>query len=284
LKTVTLNIKNKITAPGFDFKEHLRLRTCLDISNNEIIFSLFSPENELIYLQHCILKANEKPAEVLEYLIETEPFFSQNYANVYVCVSNTLYTLVPAALFVNENKEQLLKFNHNITNDFVVLSDEIFSADSHCIYAFDKRIKELIDKAFPNNHVKHKTSCLIEGLPSASSKTHKTCLVNVQGNNMDVALYNKKLLFFNTFEFQTAEDFLYFILAGLEQNSCTLDETEVVLAGEIETGSALYLTLKQYIPKIKFAVSNRSIVKKNDFVQLPEHFYYTLFSLYLCAL
>ena len=216
--------------------------------------------------------------------METEPFFSQNYANVYICVSNTLYTLVPAALFVKENKEEVLKFNHNITNDVLILSDEIFSADSHCIYAFDKKTKELLDKTFPNNHVKHKTSCLIEGLPSSASKTHKTCLVNVQGNNMDVALFNKKLLFFNTFEFQTSEDFLYFILAGLEQNGCTLDETEVVLAGEIETGSALYLTLKQYIPKLKFAVTHKSIVKKNDFVKLPDHFYYTLFNLYLCAL
>jgi len=284
LKTIVLNIKTKITAPDFDFSNHSRLRACIDISNSEIIFSLFTEENEWVYLQHGVLKANEKTAEVLESLIETEPFFSQNYANVYVCVSNSLYTLVPGALFVNENKEDVLKFNHNITKDVVILSDEIFSADSHCVYAFDKKVKELLDKTFPNNHIKHKTSCLIEGLPSVASKTYKTCLVNVQGNNMDVALYNKKLLFFNTFEFQTAEDFLYFILAGLEQNSCTLDETEVVLAGEIETGSALYLTLKQYIPKLKFAVANKSISKKNDFIKLPEHFYYTLFNLYLCAL
>ena len=284
MKTIALNIKTKITSPDFDFSNHSKLRACIDISNSELVFSLFTAENELVYLQHCILKANEKTNEVLEYLLETEPFFSQSYANVYVCVSNTLYTLVPAALFVNENKEDVLKFNHNITNDVIVLSDEIFSADSHCVYAFDKKTKELLDKTFPNNHVKHKTSCLIEGLPSTASKTHKTCLVNVQGNNMDVALYSKKLIFFNTFEFQTAEDFLYFILASLEQNAFTPDETEVVLAGEIETGSALYLTLKQYIPKIKFAVADTSIGKKNDFIKLPDHFYYTLFNRYLCAL
>ena len=284
MKTVSLNIKNKITAPDFDFSNHGKLRACIDVSSAELIFSLFTAENELAYLQHCLLKANEKVADVLEYLIETDPFFSQNYANVYICVSNSLYTLVPTALFVNENKAELLKFNHTITNESVVLSDEIVSADSHCVYAIDKRVKELLDKTFPNNHVKHKTSCLIESLPTTTSKTHKTCLVNVQGNSMDVALYNKKLLFFNTFEFQTAEDFLYFILAGLEQNACLLDETEVVLAGEIEAGSALYLTLKEYVPKLKFAVTNRSILKKNDFVKLPDHFYYTLFNLYLCAL
>ncbi len=284
MKIIALNIKTKTTSPGFDFANHAKLRACINISDREIITSLFTPENELVYLQHCLIKANEKPVEILEHLIDIEPFFSHAYANVYVCVSNNLYTLIPSALFVNENKEQLLKFNHNITNDVVVLSDEIVSTDSHCVYAFSKKLKELIDKVFPNNHVKHKTSCLIDSLSTSASKTHKTCLVNVQENSIDIALYNKKLIFFNTFEFQTAEDFLYFVLATLEQNTFTLDETEVVLAGEIETGSAIFITLKQYIPKIKFAVTNKSIVKQNDFVKIPDHFYYTLFNLYLCAL
>jgi hypothetical protein len=284
VKTVTLNIKTKITSPDFDFANHAKFHACLDISPTEIIFSLFSLENELVYLQHCLLKTTEKPAEVLEHLIETEPFFSQSYMGVYVSVSNSLYTLVPAALFVNESKEEVLKFNHNITSDVVVISDEIVSADSHCVYAFDKRVKELLDKTFPNNHVKHKASCLIESLPTVASKTHKTCLVNVQGNIMDAALYNKKLQFFNSFEFQTAEDFLYYILATVEQNNFALDETEIVLAGEVEVGSAIYETLSQYSPKLKFAVASKSIVRKNDFVKLPDHFYYTLFNLYLCAL
>ena len=121
-----------------------------------------------------------------------------------------------------------MKFNHNITNDAIVLSDEIISADSHCVYAFDKKVKELLDRSFPNNHVKHRTTCLIEGLPAIASKTHKTCLVNVQGNTLDIALYNKKLQFFNSFEFQTAEDFLYYTLAALEQNSFTLDNLPFV--------------------------------------------------------
>lgn len=284
MKTITLNTKTKITAPGFDFAGHAKFHACLDISASEIIFSLFNLENELVYLQHIVLKANEKVAYVLTHLTETEPFFSQSYMGVYVCVSNAVYTLVPNALFVNENKEEVLKFNHRIANDAVILSDEIISADSHCIYAFDRKVKELLDKIFPNNHLKHKASCLIESLPATVSKTHKTCLLHVQGNTLDVALYHKRLLFFNSFEFQTAEDVLYYTLATLEQNACATDETEVLLSGEVESGSAIYATLSQYIPKLKFAVVHKSIRKKNDFIKIPEHFYYTLFNLYLCAL
>ncbi len=284
MKTIELNSKVKINSPVLDLKQHAKLRACIEISNAEIITALFSLENEIVHLEHFMLKAGEKTDEVLEHLINNNDFFSHNYANVYIGISTPHYTLVPGALFENANKEQLLKFNHAVSSDELVLSDEIISVESHCAYAVNRKVKELLGKTFPNNHIKHKTTCLVESLSSTASKTHKTCLVNVQGENMDVALYNKKLLFFNSFSFQTAEDFLYFILASLEQNACHLEETEIVLAGEIETGSALYNTVKKYIPKVKFAVTDTSIVKKNDFMKLPEHFYYSLFNLYLCAL
>lgn len=267
-----------------DLKQHAKLRACIEIAPSEITLALFSLESELVYLEQFILKAGERMHETLEHLVQNHDLFAHNYANVYIGIANAHYTLVPGALFESANKEQLFKFNHALASDEIVLTDEIFSSESVCVYSVNKRIKELLDKAFPNNHIRHKATCLIESLPSADSKTHKTCLVNVQGENMDVALYQKKLLFFNSFGFQSAEDFLYFILAALEQNNCTLEETEIVLAGEIETGSALYNTIKKYIPKIKFAVVNRSIIKKNDFVKLPEHFYFSLFNLYLCAL
>lgn len=284
MKTISLNSKTKISSPVLDLKQHAKLRASVEISNSEIITALFSLENEIVYLEHFTLKSREKIEEVLEFLIQNNDFFAHNYTNVYVGISNPHYTLVPGALFENANKEQILKFNHAVGNDEIILADEVLSSESRCVYSINRKVKELLDKTFPNNHIKHKATCLIESLSSTASKTHKTCLVNVQGENMDVALYNKKLLFFNSFNFQTAEDFLYFILASLEQNSCTLDETEIILAGEIETGSALYNTLKKYIPKIKFAVIDTSITKKNDFVKLPEHLYFSLFNLYLCAL
>lgn len=284
MKTLSVNSKVKISSPVLDLKKHAQLRACIEISDNGIVLMLFTFENELVYLEHVTIKAGDKVIDVLEYLTQNSEFFAHNYATVLVSFSNAHYTLVPGALFDSGNKEQLLKFNHSLSGDEMVLSDEILSEESFCVYAVNRHVKELLDRVFPNNHVKHKVTCLVESLPALASKSYKTCLVHVEADDMDVALYHKKLLFFNSFQYQAAEDFLYFILASLEQNGCTLDETEVVLAGEVETGSALYNTLKKYVPKIKFAVADKSIVKKNDFVKLPEHFYFSVFNLYLCGL
>ena len=284
MKTVAAKIKTKLIAPDFDFKQSPKLRACLEISPTDVVTALFSAKNELLYLQCYTFKSNEKVNEVFEHLLQTEAFFSQTYLNVYVGVINPLYTVVPSSLFQNDDKEKWLTYNHVIDNDDIILSDDINSTDSKCVYAINQKLKILIDQTFPNNHIKHTYTCIADSLADIASKNYKTCLVHVGTNSFDVALYNKKLLFFNSFEYQSTEDFLYFILASLEQNNFAISETEIVLAGEIEAQSALNEILKEYFPKIKFAVHNKVIVLNDDFAKLPNHFYYSLFNLYLCAL
>lgn len=284
LKTVAAKIKTKIIAPDFDFKQSHKLRACLEISSADLVLALFTSQNEPVYIQHYTFKSNEKISEVFEHLLQSEAFFSQTYASVYISISNPLYTVVPSSLFQTDDKEKWLAYNHVISNDDLVLADDINSIDSKCVYAINQKLKALIDQTFPNNHIKHKSTCITESLSGLASKTHKTCLVHIGTDSFDVALYDKKLLFFNTFEYQSTEDFLYFILASIEQGNLVIDETEIILAGEIELQSALYNSLKEYFPKLKFAVHNKTISLNNDFSKLPNHFYYSLFNLYLCAL
>lgn len=283
MKTITFNSKVKISSPTLDLKQHARLRACIGIGPLEIVLALFSEENELGYLEHVALKPGDKLADALGQLARQNDFFAHSYGQVQIAITGAHYTLVPGALFVNANKEQILRFNHALGADETVLADEIVSAGSFCVYAVNTQVKELLDQVFPNNHIRHKATCLIEQLPALGSRTHKTCLVNVEADTLDIALYDKKLAFFNSFSFQTAEDFLYFILASLGQNGFATEDSEIILAGEIEAGSALHNTLKKYIPRMRFAVSDKSIVRRNDFVKLPDHFYFSLFSLYLCA-
>ncbi|MEO8761152.1 MAG: DUF3822 family protein, partial [Bacteroidia bacterium] len=162
MKTLAAKIKTKIIAPDFDFKQSQKLRACLEISATDMVTALFSTQNELVYLQHYTYKSSEKINEVFEHLIHTEAFFSQSFLNVYVGVVNSLYTIVPTALYHTENKEQWLKFNHSTTDEIIVLSDDVYSSDSKCVYAINQKLKALVDQTFPNNHIKHKTTCIAE--------------------------------------------------------------------------------------------------------------------------
>lgn len=284
MKTLSLNSKTKIVSPSLDLKQHASLRACIELSGSGISMALFSAANEWVYLEQFSLKPGERMDEALEYLGRNNEFFQHSYASVFIQIADVHYTLVPQALYDQAQKEQLYRLNQTPTQNDILLNEEVVSAGGYCIYPVDSRVKSVLDRLFPNNHIRHKAVGLADSLPALASRTRKTCLVNVAAEQMDVALYDKKLIFLNSFSFQSAEDFLYFILASMEQNGCVPDDTEIVLAGEVETGSALYHTLRNYIPKIRFAVADKVIEKKNDFVSLPEHFYFSLLNLYLCAL
>ncbi|MBS1646122.1 MAG: DUF3822 family protein [Bacteroidetes bacterium] len=277
-------ISKKIINPNFDFKQSSRLRACIEIDHGLIRTALFTEQHQPVYLQHHSCSLAEKEHDMWGRLTKTEAFFSQTYAQVYVGLLQNTYTLVPKALYQVQHRQEWLSFNHPIEKDTLCFSDSLYANDSCCVYAIDEKLKEKIDKSFPNNQIKHKTSYLSESLSALSSKKNKTCLVHVQHNSFDVILYDKKMIFFNSFSYETQEDFLYFILAAWEQNHFLLQETELVLSGAIEAQSDLHQFLKSYIPKIKFAVTHSSILLQDDFKELPNHFYYSLFNLYLCAL
>ena len=91
----------------------------------------------------------------------------------------------------------------------------------------------------------------------------------------------KNLKFYNTFNHQAPEDFIYYLLFTCEQLQLNPETIEVVLIGEIEKKSALYSTTHKYIRNIKFGVRKTDADLSYQLQEIPKHFYYTLFSEYL---
>ena len=56
-----------------------------------------------------------------------------------------------------------------------------------------------------------------------------------------------KLQFYNLFSYKTGEDFIYFLLAALEQLKLNPERAEVVLMGAIEKNFQLYDLVFRYI-------------------------------------
>lgn len=274
-------LKRNIVSEGFDLSQSNRMRACVQVLPQEIITAVFSAENELQYLKHYSFKPAEKTGDSLTHLIQAEPFFSQTFESVVIGLSSSCFTFVPAPLFQQKNMQDWLAFNHEIPKGSVVLQDELKSCDSRLVYAVPEGVKNSLDRSFPNNITKCYMSSLVENL---SAGRLRKCSLDIHPAAFDLILSDGKLVMANTFLYESAEDLLYFLLASLQQNNFKPAETEVILSGEIESGSALHELLKEYIPHLKFAVMDKSILLKEEFISLPHHFYHSLFNLYLCAL
>ena len=76
-------------------------------------------------------------------------------------------------------------------------------------------------------------------------------------------------MFYNIFEYQTKEDFIYYILFTLEQLELSTDKTNVSLLGDINKQSELYKILYTYVRNIVFFNSKNPIF--NNQTEIDRH-------------
>ncbi len=97
------------------------------------------------------------------------------------------------------------------------------------------------------------SKCIIEAFVSnkTSNKSHGFCTSQNQAFDM-LVLTDQKLRFFNTFRFNTKEDFIYFLLFAMEQQHLNPERTPVQFSGAIEAGSEIHAICERYIRHIQF--------------------------------
>lgn len=78
--------------------------------------------------------------------------------------------------------------------------------------------------------------------------------LHCQPNHFELVIIEKgKLLFANSFEYETSEDFLYYLLFTAEQLGMDPEDFELVLCGNISNDAEAYKLAWNYIKNISFA-------------------------------
>jgi hypothetical protein len=78
-----------------------------------------------------------------------------------------------------------------------------------------------------------------------------------------VYLKNGKLNLFNTFNFDSKEDFMYYVLYSIEQLNLNADSVDFKLLGDIKKGNELYDLIYTYVRNVSFG-NNSSTIKISD--------------------
>ncbi|MBI2271581.1 MAG: DUF3822 family protein [Bacteroidetes bacterium] len=205
------------------------------------------------------------------------------YKKVSLSIVNTRSTLVPNALFDANEKDALLKFNHSLADSETIVIDNLPNLDAKNIYALPKVIEQQFRELYTQLDITHYSSPLIEHVLLTNKHSDTTNVVlNVHSEGFEVLVLNSgKLLFYNTFSYQTAEDFIYYLLFVFEQLKLNPESVKVELLGELEKNSAIYQLLYKYIRNIKFGDRPDAFDYSFKITALPKQYYYSLFSQFL---
>lgn len=196
-------------------------------------------------------------------------------------------TLVPQSLAGAGSDREVLGFNHPLSDDEEVLSDTVASAGIVNLFALPGEAVGKLSRITGCKTIHCGSSVLLELLLGQfkNLKLDDKLFVHVRPRWFElVYLRDKKLRFFNSFEYQTREDFAYFLLFVMDQLGLSPETTEVVLLGEIEKESEIFRIVYRYVRNVGFARRLTALEFPFVFDELPRHGYFTILNTSLCAL
>ncbi len=200
------------------------------------------------------------------------PELNAKYDKIIILHANNLFALIPNVLFDENNLNSYLQYNAKIFETDSFNHDSIANYDIMMAYVPYVNINNLLIDYLGDFTYKHAYSILIQKALDKSKNIDKTQLfVHIQKNNFQItAVQNQKLILFNTFEYKTEIDFIYYLLFTIEQLGLNPEIVPLQLLGDIKKEYVLYKIAYTYIRNIVFLNESNNLIhalSPSDYLQ-----------------
>lgn len=255
------------------------IRESLSICFEEEGFSFAIIKNESIVFANTYFFKNFDINTQLEETVlyfEKEKKLNQDFDKVILSFVNSKQILVPAEFYSEEKEEEFLQFGLSVSKNNIIERNYIKNYDNYLIFTYKEAFEEFLKKKYSKILLLHSASGFL-----FSRKAHlgrmEIHLMIYMGKIDLVFLRNKKLLFYNSFDYQTKEDILYYIAFIADYFSVKGEHLFLILEGKVRYQDLLYNFLADYFENIE--VRNLTTKKKiNSYGQFAF-----LLNLFQCA-
>lgn len=203
------------------------------------------------------------------------PELKDTYDEIVVLHDNNLDTFVPKALFDDEYLGTYLQYNTKVFETDFFAFDEIANYELNHVYIPYVNINNFLLDQFTTFNYKHISSVLVSKLLDISKNIdEKQVFVHFSSRKFEiVVVQNQKLLLFNSFDFTTKEDFIYYLLFTTEQLNLNPEHFKLYLLGAISEESELFSIAYKYVRNISL-LDVSELQKHNEFstAQNLKHF------------
>lgn len=238
------------------------LELSIQLSLSGLSFCILNKDsNTIIEVKELRFEKRLNPFEVLDelkVLFENESTLNNSFTNVTIVHNNDLSALVPEALFNKNHVADYLKFNSKILKSDFIAYDSILENSSVNVYVPYININNYIYDKFGTFIFKHISSVLIESiLRIEKASTTPKVYIHVSLNHFEIIIIKEgKLELYNTFVYNSKEDFIYYILFTAEQLNLNPETLNLVFIGDITEDDEIYNIAYKYIRNISFGNRN----------------------------
>jgi hypothetical protein len=244
---------------------------CFDTLNNKI--------TSLNEVQFDTFHKATKIEELFSDAFRDCPELKESYDEIQVIHNNNLSTFVPTALFDEQFLGSYLQYNTKVFETDFFAFDEITNYQMNAVYIPYVNINNFFIDQFGSFDYRHANSILVSKLLDASKNNDdKKMIVHFnQGHFEIIVIQNQKLLLFNSFEYKTPEDFIYYLLFTAEQLNMNPESFKLELLGAISEEDDFYKIAFKYIRNVSF-FDVTDLQKNNPFTKAQNQQHFILFN------
>lgn len=278
---------------SFSKKKSASYKLYLQISKTDIKLTILDSDSNTfiglyVYLLNDVFTFHGLTTPLSQFITHT-PLMQIPFQSINIAFVNDRVTILPNAIFTKSELATYHQFNFVPLNEDVFFYDGFTNIAAQNIFAIPDYLINLFSEV-NNKKICHFSTSLIEASLLYAKSTNALSLVDVHvlPNSFQVLIIkNKQLELYNSFDYQTSEDFIYYLLFVLEQQKIDNKQANIRLLGEVEKNSTIYNLLYTYINEITI-VPKRALMKDSPlklsyiFDDINAAYYYSLFQQYLC--
>lgn len=228
---------------------------------------------KIVTIESVVFENQLNPATVLERLklsLSNAKLISTEFEKVHLTISNEMFTCVPDLLFEKTQLTNYLKFSTKLLKTDFADFDPIKSIEANMVYIPFTNITNFIYDQYGDFTYKHSNTVFIEAIKSMN--LNDKMLVNVSDSCYELlVIQNEQLTLVNRFNYNTKEDFIYYILFSYEQLDLDRENFPLLLGGNISDNDALFELAFTYIRHVEFIEYKGYDTAEDITLQSHEH-------------
>lgn len=197
----------------------------------------------------------------------------ETYEELILIHHNELNTFVPHLYFDEELLHQYLQNTVKVFDNDFISFDELNTLKVNNVYIPFVNINNYIFESFGEFTYLHSSTVFLQNILKTNNITNKSMFVNINQNNFQlIVIENNQLQLSNYFDYNSKEDFVYYILFVAEQLKMDTNSFNLTLYGNIKENDETYKLIYQYVRNVNI-YSNLNTALDSNITTLPQiHF------------
>lgn len=227
----------------------------------------------------------QSPVSDLEHILGLDPLPKYRFRNVRIAWSGGKSTLLPKRLYQQAEQRAILEQTTPVLPTENIRIDGLLSDEIKNIFAIPQELESFLNTTFPGHRLWHLGSILIEGQRKLSVQYQgPQVYIHLVGSLVYISVFNHMdLVFYNSFPYKSAKDFVFYLLLAFKQHDLSQQDTPVHITGQLVEDSEIFRLLKRYINKTNFQPPPAFLHYGPKLEGQTNHLYFGVLSLSITA-